>query len=99
MVTRSFTIYKGYRIHLLEEPDFRRDAKGRYVVSVHIEKPQLDSTNHIEIPDCFASSLEEAQQVSVEQAMRIIDGRLDAKGNQHPASRKRAVKRGGRGGK
>jgi hypothetical protein len=77
MVTHSFTIYKGYRIFLLEERDFRRNADGRYAVSVHIEKPELENMKHIEVPDCFASSLEEAQQMSVEQAMRIIDGDPD----------------------
>ena len=75
MVTRSFTLYKGFRIHLLEEADFRKDATGRYIVCVHIEKPQLDNLRHFEVPQCFASTLEEAQQVSVEQAMRLIDGR------------------------
>jgi hypothetical protein len=73
MVTRSFTIYKGYRIFLLEEHDFRRETDGRYAVSVHIEKPELDNMKHVEVPDCFAGSLEEAQQMSVEQAMRMID--------------------------
>lgn len=81
MVTRSFTIYKGYRIFLLEENDFRRDERGRYAVSVHIERPPVENTKHIEVPDCYAASLEEAQQASVEQAMRIIDGRSDGNGN------------------
>jgi hypothetical protein len=93
MVTRSFTIYKGYRIFLLEEGDFRKDAKGRFAISVHIEKPELENTRHVEVPDCYASSLEEAQQMSVEQAMRIIDGRLEVSGKSKKATpRKKAVK-------
>lgn len=83
MVTKSYTLYKGFQIHLLEEDDFRKDALGRYVVRVHIRRPGFRKPKHFEVPDCFALSLEEAQQMSVEQAMRIIDGGLD------PSSKRR----------
>lgn len=92
MVTRSFTLYKGFRIHLLEEADFRKDRKGRYIVGVHIEKPQLDNLRHFEVPECFASTLEEAQHASVEQAMRIIDQHIGLGGKKRVPKRK-AVKR------
>lgn len=92
MVTRSFTIYKGYRIFLLEDDDFRKDTLGRYAVSVHIEKPELQAWRRIEVPECYAATLEEAQQVSVKQAMLIIDGSFDPSGREGNTPKRRAIK-------
>jgi hypothetical protein len=88
MVTKSFTLYKGFQIHMLEEGDFKRDAQGRYVVRVHIRRPGFRRPKHFEVPDCFAPTLEQAQQMSIEQAMRIIDAGLD------PSSKQRRDRRG-----
>lgn len=80
MVTNAFTLYKGFRIHLLEEDDFTKDAQDRYLVHVHITKPGMLAASQLEVPGCFASTLEQAQELSVAQAMRIIDAGLDPSG-------------------
>lgn len=73
MVTDAFTVYKGYRIHLLEEADYQKDVEGRYVVFVVIAK--LDGSKQVyhRVPDCFGQNLAEAQALSMHHGMRLVD--------------------------
>ncbi len=72
-VPAGYTLHKGFRIYLPEEADFARDRRGRYVVHVRMRRERARHLKRIEIPDCFASDLREAQELSIEQAMRLIN--------------------------
>jgi len=76
MVSRFFTIYKGCRIHLPEDSDYDKDCDGRYHVFVVIA--DLGGKNHIRRPidGCCANALDEAQRLSIQHAMRLIDSGL-----------------------
>lgn len=69
----GYTLHKGFRIYLPEESEFRRDRHGRYVVHVRMRRERSRRLKRIEIPDCFASDLREAQELSIELAMRLIN--------------------------
>jgi hypothetical protein len=73
METAGYTLHKGFRIYLPEEGDFRRDALGRYIVHVRMRRERAQYLKRIEIPDCHAADLHQAQALSIEQAIRLID--------------------------
>lgn len=69
----GYTLHKGFRIYLPEEEDFEKDDNGRYVVHVRLRREHSRYLKHIEIADCFGKDLHDAQTLSIEMAMRLID--------------------------
>lgn len=69
----GYTLHKGFRIYLPEEADFEKDGKGRYVVHVRLRREHARYLKRIEVPDCFGKDLHDAQTLSIEMAMRLID--------------------------
>jgi hypothetical protein len=69
----GYTLYKGFRIYLPAEADFEKDGKGRYAVHVRPRREHAKYLKRIEVPDCFGKDLHDAQTLSIEMAMRLID--------------------------
>lgn len=70
---RSYAAYKNYRIYLPYPDAFRQNAEGDYLVHVEIGWESGGSRISIPIPDCVAKSYQVALQLSVDQAMTLIN--------------------------
>jgi len=69
----AYRTYKGFRLYLPEDVDFQRDVQGRYIVHVLIAKLDVDVPESIRVSNCYAWDLREAQELSIQRAMAMID--------------------------
>lgn len=69
----AYRTYKGYRLYLPEEADFQKDRQGRFIVHVLLAKLDVEVPERIRVSNCYAWDLREAQELSIQQAMRMID--------------------------
>ena len=69
----AYRTYKGFRLYLPEDADFRRDVQGRYIVHVLIARLDAEMPERIRVSNCYAWDLREAQELSIQQAMSMID--------------------------
>jgi hypothetical protein len=69
----AYRNYKGYRLYLPEEADFQKDVQGRYIIHVLIAKLDTAEPERIRISNCFAWDLKDAQELSIQQGMRLVD--------------------------
>lgn len=69
----AYRTYKGHRLYLPEEADFQKDVQGRYIVHVLIARLDAAEPDRIRISNCFAWDLKGAQELSIQQAMRLVD--------------------------
>lgn len=72
-MNRSYSKYHGRRIYIPLEADFARDARGSYLVHVHISDSSGEAEKRIPVADCVTGSVNRALEYSLLHAMRIID--------------------------
>lgn len=72
-MNRSFSKYHGSRVYIPLETDFARDARGSYLVHIHISDLSGEAEERIPVSDCVTGSLNRALEYSLLHAMRVID--------------------------
>jgi hypothetical protein len=75
---RSYTKYKGYRIYIPREGNFSTTALGRLTVHMELSDEKTGDHECLAIAGCIADGYEQACQMSIEQAMLIVDLRTNA---------------------
>lgn len=68
-----YTLYKGHKLHYPLGHDLLKDRDGRYAVYAVMSKPWSSAIERYVIPGCFASTLREAEQLSIGHAKRLVD--------------------------
>ena len=72
-INRSYAAHKGFRIFLPGPDSFRQNAQGVYLVHVEVGSETGDAMVNIPIADCVATSYQDALQLSVDNAMNLIN--------------------------
>lgn len=75
-MVRSYSVYKNRRIYIPDARDFEIDSLGRFKVFSMFEEPDSRAIRRVSIPDCTAPDYNQAIRLSIDYAMRIIDGAL-----------------------
>lgn len=73
---RLHTDYLGFRLYLVGEDGFARDAAGRYIVHVLISRIGEPRVHSVRIPNCVAWSSQEAEKLSWAHGRRLVDEKL-----------------------
>lgn len=70
---RGYAAHKGFRIFLPHPDSFVQKQDGTFLVHVEIGGPIGEAFVSISIPDCVAASYPDALQLSVDNAMHLIN--------------------------
>jgi hypothetical protein len=68
--------YRGFRLHLVGEDGFARDAHGRYIVHILISEIGVDRVIHVRLPNCAAWTSDEAEKLSWTYGRQLIDEKI-----------------------
>jgi hypothetical protein len=73
--TNFYRLYKGWEIYYPMGHDLLRDIDGRYAVYAVVSQPRSNTVERVVVPGCFALTFREAEQLSIQHAMRLVDER------------------------
>jgi hypothetical protein len=65
--------YLGHRLYPVGEDDFARDKDGHYVVHVLVGEIGSPQIHTVRFPRCCARTAKEAEKLSWEHGMRVIE--------------------------